>query len=590
MASNLFKVLNTIEEGRKSCVATLQSRGFPLSDDASLATVASRLEMLPYEDTSVMADISKYVQYYDNPEDDPEVWHMPEDWPDYVSIFKACEDIKDSTNTTMMPLWMALLDNEADTIRFTINKSNLAEEHAIYIDSHTSSFRWMVKTSDGASYELDKSHTQTTGHVHTWDKTQDINGKYRYFIVYAMPTTAYAMCREPDVYNVNILGLVLGSPSYGNYQIFRYGTGFPKLQHVYAMKPITTAGKNCKYPYSRYCLFSGSNAPELRCIEEHGDDSGAYVSFSISSPNKITKVIRTNTLHPHALGLGSYSSAIYIKAPVVSGGTARRDSTSYEPHTPSFMSKLKYLEVDEKLMSEYYKTNTLSGLASLPFLKSPELITKHITKIACGSSTTESDFYCSFLNSKLLDLSHLQSVSGRCAIDCSYAEIIDLSSLESLSGNTAILRGALNCKTVLLDKLKEIVGSFNVPNEMIVLNLPSLEKITGTFSAETNPSPYPIAKLMEINAPLLHDVSNPKAFYYLYMLHTITLPDQFKYSLDLYNQSLLSRETVLDLLNKAADVREEGTEYYLRFHSRVLNNLTEEDKQIATAKGWIIKN
>ena len=73
MASQFLRFLENIDTQRQSCVDTLQSRGFQLNDNATLGTVASQLQMLPLTDNTKINDISSYITYYDNPEEDPDV-------------------------------------------------------------------------------------------------------------------------------------------------------------------------------------------------------------------------------------------------------------------------------------------------------------------------------------------------------------------------------------------------------------------------------------------------------------------------------------------------------------------------------------
>lgn len=104
MSSQLYKVLTNIEQGRKECINVLKTRNFPLNNNASLSTIAAQLEMLPYdEDYTNLSDISDFITYYDNPEDDPEVWSYPTEWPDCKSIFHNCEDIQYTDGYTYYP-------------------------------------------------------------------------------------------------------------------------------------------------------------------------------------------------------------------------------------------------------------------------------------------------------------------------------------------------------------------------------------------------------------------------------------------------------------------------------------------------------
>ena len=598
MSSQLYKVLTNIEQGRKECINVLKTRNFPLNNNASLSTIAAQLEMLPYdEDYTNLSDISDFITYYDNPEDDPEVWSYPTEWPDCKSIFHNCEDIQYTDGYTYYPCWMGLLDNEHDTVRFTgYHNSALTETEQIIrpdvlTTNYTSknAYRFLILTSDGSQYELNDSHYQTDGHVHTWDKSKDINNKYRYFIVYRVVSTAVSQISSSiGMFNTNILALFFGAYSYGgsNDTFSSCSTGLKKLQYIYKTNPFTDGGKTTmSYIYSCHFSFSGNNLPQLKCVEEIGTNTMGYLNFS--SPT-LVKLISTNT--KATWGLKSFPEIIYADVACVTSSSCRRSSVGgSESYIPSQNSKIKYLKTNHEAMTNYYENNIISGVTCMPFLQNPENFTKYIQRIKTDTSNNYTDFFNSFINSKYLDLSNLKSVEGRYAVDqCSYAEIINLQSLESVSSSTSILFGAYNCKHLILDNLKSFSGTFNVPVKMLQLNLPSLSRMSGTFSGR-GAGDFSSARLMQLKLPVLQEVSDAKIFYNLYFLKELELPQNFAYSLDLYNQHELSYNTILDIINKAADVSEMEGSYYLRFSPTSYAQLTEEIIAIATNKGWEVK-
>lgn len=199
---------------------------------------------------------------------------------------------------------MGLLDNEHDTVRFTgYHNSALTETEQIIrpdvlTTNYTSknAYRFLILTSDGSQYELNDSHYQTDGHVHTWDKSKDINNKYRYFIVYRVVSTAVSQISSSiGMFNTNILALFFGAYSYGgsNDTFSSCSTGLKKLQYIYKTNPFTDGGKTTmSYIYSCHFSFSGNNLPQLKCVEEIGTNTMGYLNFS--SPT-LVKLISTNT-------------------------------------------------------------------------------------------------------------------------------------------------------------------------------------------------------------------------------------------------------------------------------------------------------
>ena len=286
------------------------------------------------------------------------------------------------------------------------------------------------------------------------------------------------------------------------------------------------------------------------------------------------------------INIQNFHNAIYIKAPVVTGSLTYRKLDTYEESgNPRNLCKLKYLENDDTEMKNYYSGLNSYGFGRIPFLQHPERLTKYIKSIHTQNNLDHSDFLASFINSKYLDLSSLESINGRYAIDHTYAEIIDLSSLKVIPSGVAMLLEAGNCHTLLLDNLEEILNyQFLIPRSVIKLNLPKLHTCKGTFGN----SDVAYSKMLELHVPSLTAVTNEKTFYYLTMLHILELPNNFAYSLDLASMSFLRHDCVIDIFNKMADLTNTDKAYSLRLYETVYDKLSEEELSIATNKGWTI--
>lgn len=135
MASQWYKVLTNIENGRKACVEELKKAGVEINDNASLNSVATSI---PY--------IREGVK-------NPNRWERPADWPNSEEIFATVQEPSGYKKSVFM-----LLDNTDETQSINITAP---------IDG--------ILTSDGSWY------TSTT--THTWDKTKDL-GQYRYLILF----------------------------------------------------------------------------------------------------------------------------------------------------------------------------------------------------------------------------------------------------------------------------------------------------------------------------------------------------------------------------------------------------------------------
>ena len=78
-------------------------------------------------------------------------------------------------------------------------------------------------------------------------------------------------------------------------------------------------------------------------------------------------------------------------------------------------------------------------------------------------------------------------------------------------------------------------------------------------------------------------------FGYCYSLSKINFYDNFKVNnLDFTYCRTLTHDSLVDMLNKLADVTAEGTTYTLKLGDFNLGKLTAEDVAIGTNKGWTI--
>lgn len=171
------------------------------------------------------------------------------------------------------------------------------------------------------------------------------------------------------------------------------------------------------------------------------------------------------------------------------------------------------------------------------------------------------------------------------------------------TSNSAISSYAL--QDVDMPNLQTILMSyFTGPNNALKrLNFPNLETTSAGFGINYG--------LMEINVPKLKTINNSYFLQNNFSLETIDLssivtgtpdfinhsklkllklPNNFKITgWSLNNCYSLTKECLLDILNKLADVTGESTAYTITFGSNNLAKLTTDELAIGTGKGWTIK-
>lgn len=176
MASQLYKMLTNIEDGRQDIRKELKLKGIETEENASLQDLASNIGMLTINNPAS--------------EEDMETWIRPSEWPDTKTILAEAEKIFDKS-----PSIILLLNNKYDTFNIpTQNYNNLGLNAGYY------------KMSDGTIY------TDQISHTHTWDTSKDIDGKYRYVLCYYQSTPSKLSLPGRGLIEA-VIGKFPGSPS-----------------------------------------------------------------------------------------------------------------------------------------------------------------------------------------------------------------------------------------------------------------------------------------------------------------------------------------------------------------------------------------
>lgn len=612
MASKLLKALNNVETGRQNCINTLRNKKYELDDAASFDELSVAMSSVAeYDGTNV-----DYPELWDptlTPETDPNVWHRPTDWPDLVALATNTEKIED-----YILVGVLLLNNDAETTTFRTYKSGdqYASSAVNYTnliifgptDSNTNRANTAkIITSDGSEYTLDYTYKSGAKPIeHTWDTTKDVDNKFRYVMLYVHEkvgnTAYYSMCsyNYAMFFNAGVLEKLSCFTYYNGTCSYDRDPCYESFIGINSQDPIGAAYERS----TNHTLYLGvvdvgaNTAAERALMNFHSVDdryTNSTRSFSTSSYNEYLYGLSTIRTLTSTIDLSQFISAVYIKAKYINGlGNSVQASmgTSGTPYSYR-IRKARYIEVlDNDAQLSFLENNTLvPGL--IPYLKNINDFTKHIKTMSTSTSSDYYDCYLTNVNNKYLDLRNVSDVSGRFIASGSRAEVINLSSLASIPTSTTIGAFSPMVKYYMLPNLRVISGYLTIGPSLIKLDLPALTECSNTcFKVDASfPGPGNCNyNLLEINLPSLTTAptSLNNILYYAGLLRKINLGEGFSSNLNLKANTQLSIDSIVNLFNKLADLTVSGASRTITLHRSVGDRLTEEEKAIATNKGWTI--
>jgi len=601
MASELLNTFEKIEAGRKNIINTLKGKDYLVNENDSLYDIGNTLITIPNSKPNYT--LTNGIKYYDNPEDDPEVWKRPTDWIDSLSIYKTFDDIEVETiksSTTgekiikiLSPTMFALLDNERDDITFKGGYSvDTRIENSFEIglirgpnDVNQSNTIGRIITSDGAIYDLNQDNKEF---LHTWDKSKDINNKYRWFVLYKSPTNPDVASQAGPNYT-DVLELIVSATRYGH-GVFGSNKA-PKLKHLHFIDPFTEESKkNIDNSYS---------AAEIHLENSTYDKWSNLKRFTIE--NEFVTHLKIQTSYP-SLSLNTIiapyytiSSYLFSKSPVkylylgsftgLYGATYNSNSnTSY---IQGWGIGVKYLKINEEIFKNYISTRNFGGLCGFCKIQDPNPAIKHIVKAGSGNGTSNNADYAGVAPTcKTWNFDSLKEINGRYFMFGVKTEVINLPELEVIPSSTACFVNT-ECKYLYMPKLKRIEHSnFNIPHGLLELELPELEYVEkGLISQSSYTTPTPNS-LLSLSLPKIKECSE-YLLNRLDSLENLHLPKGFKQSLHLCSLRSLSIESMRELCENLADVTEEEQAYTLKVLKSTYN-IYKDCYAIAEAKGWII--
>lgn len=266
MSSQLYKVLDNIENGRQKIRKELKLKGLNVEENANLHELASNIAMLNMDSLET--------------EEDMETWTRPTEWPDTKAILANAEKVLDKS-----PSIILLLNNKYDTFNIPAQDYNNLGLNAGY-----------YRMSDGTVY------TDLASHTHTWDTSKDIDGKYRYVLCYYQSTPSRVLLPGNGLIEA-IIGTFPGAPSYcsfvmgsSNYSQYRDlinfeilpTSNFVQLSHsamsqysfcyLANLEHINLGSVTSLYTYTNSSFFQ--NLPNLQVFEAP-NLSGNGLSFTV---------------------------------------------------------------------------------------------------------------------------------------------------------------------------------------------------------------------------------------------------------------------------------------------------------------------
>ena len=471
--------INILKGNIRNAYTSIQNKGGTIPTNKNTENLSSAIDSISAGGTTTLGTKTITTNGVYNASDDnldgyskvtvdvSEVWQRPSDWWDTKSILKNAENIE-LDGVTYYPRYIMLLNNYCDTTTITIRSFAYFANSS----SYPTDAKFLLKTSDGATYKSTTYSEHIKQNTHTWDKTKDkshnnTNDYYdgtRYLLLY---------CNNIDTpiqyYNTSGSYNTYPSPSWLSTQVIEiiFGEGV-------FLEPHTTS------------YTSGSNTnPNLYLENFETFDTTTF--DEITNNNYVLKGLY-NLKHFYLPTLKRCYGSIF--------------SNNNIPH----VKKISLPNV------EYAYLGFLNYVASFTEIDAPKLI---------GNDTSSS----------------------------------------GISFGTS---GVSSLKKINLPKLESGVSTFNISSyysDLEYLNLASY-----------------------VSPPLnFNNIQSSN-------LQTLIVGNGFKKTgVTLAKCFKLSKESLVDFLNKLADVTEETTTYTITLGSVNIGKLTTEELAIGTGKGWTIK-
>lgn len=620
MASELLKTFEKIESGRKGMIDILNDKGFNVPANASLGSIST----LIHEATRGYSNDYKYFEYatpltyYDNPDDDPDVYQKPKFWPDIESIIRS-KGIITYEEIQYYPIKIALIEECPDVVNFKTvatgtHQTTITAEDDIYIGCYNRHV--LIETSDGAFIHLQKATSPNiTSATHTWDTTKDIVNEghhFKYIIIYTQLDKDFYIYSSllygtsPNIITRSLIAdaftcqHTIKTESNTSYSTIYMLYGKPindTIEHVKLIDPVIPLDL---MPTNNRSKYIHSNLTSPNCIYLEIDIAENEVQKS--SKTRIlfqgTRIRRIKNNNKYISCNASFRSDVFcVESPTIYSYTV--DATAVDINSksskPIVISQLKYGICDRDATIELVtgtgyigEPRRTAGYTKYPYLKDFSMF---------EGCTGFDSLKGSCPNCRVLDLYNYTGTPN------SDIEILTLhtSKTFSLPGKTSV-----NIKRIYLPNVTTMYcgyygdgtsgsqssseGSSDYIRE---LYMPSLTEITGS-SSNLNHINLNAPSLEVFYAPSLTSVPSDIFFRTPFSLTTLVLGEGFKSTMDFQYCCYLSHESIIRLFNTIATLTEEDAamNYTItlpKYGKSVITNFTEDELNIARNKGWIVK-
>jgi hypothetical protein len=399
--------------------------------------------------------------------------------------------------------------------------------------------------------------TGTYNMTHTWDASKDINGKYRWVVIYAPRREMVSFCVYYSTQVLEQLEVFRGTdssnywfgPSMINYEMIPAWTNRQielqtttltpyqgssnsnrsKLQSVTIETNDMTYCTQPRWYYAKWTHFKKYGLPSLRLTNY---DSGHVIGIKADYPIAIDELYYNDM---------DYGNVKY--------------------------NGLRYIEGFD-LNGVNQGTFSVCNLCNMPIKDF-----SWMTTIGAGDC-----FRHYFKNVKYVDLGNITSITYESAVRDIKADVIDLHSLQALNGYDMF--AGCSCRKILLDSVQSINNSFWWPEGVAEINLPNCTTVNGIISSPNS--------MLILRLPKLESCTQPdRIFENCRCLKWIELPNNFTQNFNFKNCFALTSKCKEEIINKAADMTGVEGEHVLTFDSNY--TIPEEWQAIANAKNWVIK-
>lgn len=596
MSSSLLKTLERIETGRQTCITKANKKGIAMSKDADFSAIAQAFDFIDPPEELRDPNVLSPISYYENWEDDPEIWKKPQEWAIVDEILKNAQD-----EDEFIPMYLLLLEDSMEILQIIAGTAVDVDEQTLYLGITSRNNEYKVKTSDEAEYILNSNNIS---YQHTWAE----NVSQKWVLVYHKKNTYYtnsyrsstSYAAAPRYALLPVKYIVIKTPflasistsstditTYKSWNVF----GAMSMEAIHLIKANTPLGEEiCSSIYTMYSYMGNMYYPNLKRIDIDEDvnywidpeaTNGTRIMITASYAYELNSIFAPN--RPYLSCSGNARNLVAAKG----AGVGIVPTSSWQnttPRYPSSYTSLKYIasDGDPSLI-------TLGKVRNKPRLKPINM--NHITDWS-GRSFEKLFAPCRVLTFEGLVVPAIKTGSTSDVIGYTNCKILNFPNLTIIPANTTLNPTGL-LEELYMDAVEEYKNGTHTyflyindaQNILKIISLKSLKTLE-TYRVDLSQACH----LEEIYLNSLSKCTTTTAFNKS-SLRKLVLGNNFESPLTLSSCTHLDKECFIDLFEKLIPLTEEqiaeGT-YIITIGKPILYKFTEEELDIARNKGWII--